>query len=303
MSTSFEIFAEETTRKITLRFPKNFSTGRLYLAPAEFSNEKVTFKFVCMAVGEVSVKVPVSKVLYLDFGPESFTNPEAYRTSSLSNIDRVKFTFISMNSHSGTDRLIAHLTNLCPTAVDAQNSDITDKGASELLHIPTLRYFSSVDCGLNGKKLFDEKTSKRLETLRIHGSPVSVQSANVLGALPNLKTVDLNRASLTDASVRAISQSKSIEVMYLGANPLISDGSVAAISGLKKLRRLALEETGITYRGVSKLRKLPLSYLCLSQEKFSPAQISQLAKLFPQARVVLRRREKLNHPILEIFAK
>jgi Leucine Rich repeat len=115
---------------------------------------------------------------------------------------------------------------------------VTDAGCAALTELPALKVLTL----LNAKKITDAGCAS-------------------LAAAPKLKELSLSGAAFGNQGVKALSKSKSLEVLFLGGTG-IDDGAMKFIPDFKKLRRLTIWFK-ITDEGLKHLRKARLTSLNL----------------------------------------
>jgi hypothetical protein len=74
--------------------------------------------------------------------------------------------------------------------------------------------------------------------------------------LTNLKTVEFNFNQFTVSGLVTLQAFPQLEILNLGGSANIDDSHLVALSKLKKLRQLFVEETSVTPEGIAKFREL-----------------------------------------------
>ena len=92
-----------------------------------------------------------------------------------------------------------------------------------------------------------------LTSIHVSETTVSEEIAKSLARLPELEQLFAVRSKLSDAAIAELSQSKSIKMMTLTANPF-GDESVVSLARMKQLDEVFLRWSKMTPRGVETLR-------------------------------------------------
>jgi internalin A len=143
---------------------------------------------------------------------------------------------------------------------------ITDEGISSL---KSWKHLARLD--LEGTKITDSalqhlSTLNSLQVLNIGSVLVTDAGLQVLTSLTNLKELTLGGDKLTDAGLQSVRQLPGLTVLDLGGVQREDSGiwsvsftqpGIEAIATLKDLRRLRLNETLISARGLQTLKNLP----------------------------------------------
>ena len=77
-----------------------------------------------------------------------------------------------------------------------------------------------------------------------------------IGKFTELTRLRLSHNELTDRTVARLAGLKKLERLNLYSNPGITDASVEVLAGLPELKRLDVWNTGVTEKGMARLREL-----------------------------------------------
>ena len=123
--------------------------------------------------------------------------------------------------------------------------------------------------------------------LHLAGASVTDASLAALTGLKGVVRLDLGTTPITDAGLQRIKGFKELQELHLEGTK-ITDAGLVAIADLKALTYLNLYGTGITDAGLVHLEHLTnLKHLYVWQTKVTPAGVEKLKKALPQVDVVM----------------
>jgi hypothetical protein len=161
-------------------------------------------------------------------------------------------------------QVIRRLTTL--RSLSLQHTAVTDK-AIELLqglpHLDTLRIVNETYLDQRGAERAPGHLTTNairtiadidgLETLDLYMVPASSDVLMTLAErLPNLTTVHLDRASVTNQGLTAIGRLTRLKQLWLNDNPAITDDGLPSLCALAQLEQLRLERTSVTAPAIKK---------------------------------------------------
>jgi Leucine-rich repeat (LRR) protein len=119
---------------------------------------------------------------------------------------------------------------------------------------------------------------KRLYYLILSQTLVTDRVMEVLRVHPEIKRLDISDTTITDGGLKCLKYGTSLEELYLGSR--ITDEGFRHVKALKKLRVLALEDTGVSDLGLRSIRSLDnLECLFLSARQVSSTSVRFLKEL------------------------
>jgi uncharacterized membrane protein len=97
--------------------------------------------------------------------------------------------------------------------------------------------------------------AEQITVLDLRGATISDEDLALLGALPNLTRLRLDRTGTTDAGLAHLGGLRHLDYLNLHGTG-VSDAGLDALSGLDNLRFVHLWDTGVTPAGAHRLREL-----------------------------------------------
>ncbi len=141
-----------------------------------------------------------------------------------------------------------------------KNNDVGDFTAKRLASLPNLQYIC-----FSGTKITDDGVR----------------------AWRNLKTlfnVELEHTRITDNAIEALAHLPSLWNLYISDNAQVTDKCIPSILRMKKLKRLSVKNTSISFDGLQRLKSLNLDYLEIGG-RYSPEQLQKLKLLAREVKV------------------
>lgn len=194
-----------------------------------------------------------------------------------------ELTDLSLANTQANDETVAALVGLPIRSLTLDNSRVTTAALPHLLKIETLEVLRLHNCGVQGIgfKGFNRsgirelqlsgtqfgidgfaiiKGMPKLQVLHAWGCGLAEHTkANVFKTFRDIRLINVGNNGLTDAGVHVFFKGhKSVEELMLHQNKGITDQGLAALIGVKTLKRLDVTGTSCTERGAQALKeKLP----------------------------------------------
>ncbi len=116
----------------------------------------------------------------------------------------------------------------------------------------------SVNFAVQGAKAGDAEIAALKEVpkvveLNLGGTKVTDAGMKVVGALADLRRLQLQKTAIGDAGIEALKELAKLESLNLYATK-VTDAALVHVQALKGLKKLYLWQTGVTDEGVSKLK-------------------------------------------------
>ncbi len=139
-----------------------------------------------------------------------------------------------------------------------RGTDITDKALTTVGTFSNLAYLRLDATLLTGKTFSDLLPLTKLVRLDLSGTNLERGSVTKLKPLfPQLENLAIKRCRLTQSDMPALNALTNIEDLDLSANKEVNDASLKNLVGLKKLRKLNIDETSITFKALDTLKSMP----------------------------------------------
>ena len=275
-------FRPAAKKACVFNFPKDFTLGQIAIADSpEQSREK-------WRTGAARGQVSVGAGKYVTFVPSGsfFLKPDLIKYLPPQGIDSLEVTASSMDDAEDglCDRGLARigkLKSLIKLSLD--RSDASDKGAIFARELPQLQELSAFAALIEGACFADFSRLKNLSVVLLHGNPIKDQNLKYLPAIAQLRALCLSSCGISDRGIGNLVGCNKLALLDLGANPKITDRSVASLVKLKSLREILLGGTSITYSGLTRMKGLHLKLIKLPGQSYTVAQLNTLRKVFPDA--------------------
>lgn len=198
---------------------------------------------------------------------------------------------LALNGVRFSPELLARLSEQCP---DLDSFFFTQDNATAdyLQHLPSKRAIQNLI--LNGKAC-DDQSMKQLgnvgpiKTLVIAEASITDQGLEHLASQPSLQALFLNDLNAGANGLSMLGEMPELQMLDL-RNSQTNDTAIPWICGLKNLRTLRLDSTGITDDGLRQLSagELPnLSHLTLTiSDKLTRAVIRQVQEAYPGCEIL-----------------
>ncbi len=293
----------------TLIFPDKQSVGTLtlYNDPRQESRNSTQFTTLkCQGV----VKIPAGKFIVYRPNDRFFTDPNSLAKIQADGIDCIRLKFYAMtdSEDGGGDKALAYLSHLTGLKyLDLDRAEVSDKGVRQLKTLKNMEQISAFGTMITGSCFKDLSTMSKLKVLNLqnnHILPESIKQIPV--SFPALQVLNLGHTVLTDKALAPVAKCSQLEQLEISANPGITDGAIPHLMALKKLKRLDLESTAITSKGLLKLAALKdLKVVVADASSVNTSEAALLKKQMPGVimRLVMKRnRNEDNEEIKSIFA-
>jgi len=282
--------------KRTLQFPIANVIGTLFLVPGDFGGTRdlESVQLVGPAKGTITVDVAKNTLLMLDFNRIALTHPQFLEDASPQGIDAVKVSFRAMLENDiNCDKLLEHVPHFRDLVyADLDHSDAKDEQLSHWTNLPKLRCIHAMACHINGSCLKNLSSSHELSTLELDYCPLVQSNLAYLLKFSKLRRLDVAYCGLTAEGLKYIGKCSELVDLSLADNKKIDDVCMKHLVNLKKLAYLHLTKTTVTVSGLKTLAGLPLLALDLPRSSYSQAEMLELHKAFPKARLALDIRDK-----------
>jgi hypothetical protein len=106
-----------------------------------------------------------------------------------------------------------------------------------------------------------------------------------IGRFAELTRLRLSHNELTDRTVAKLAGLRKLERLNLYSNPGITDASVEVLASLPELKRLDVWNTGVTEKGMARLRELRPDLGPGRGEPSAPSSRCRAARTTPRLRV------------------
>lgn len=300
--------APATMAARTLIFPDKQSVGTLtlYDDPRQESRNSTQFTRVkCQGV----VKIPPGKFIVYRPNDRFFTDPTALAKIPPDGIDCIRLKFYAMtdSEDGGGDKALAYLTHLTGLKyIDLDRAEVTDKGVSTLKPLKNIEQISAFGTMITGTCFKDLSTMSKLKVLNLQNNHILPESIKQIPlSFPALQVLNLGHTVLTDKTLAPVARLSQLEQLEISANPGITDGAIPHIVALKNLKRLDIESTAITGKGLLKLSPLKdLQVIVADASSFKGNDAALLKKQIPGATlrlVIKQKRNEDNEEIKSIF--
>ncbi len=138
----------------------------------------------------------------------------------------------------------------------------------------------------------EQRPGKPVVKVDLHETKITDADLELLGSLPELRTLDLRRTSITDAGVARLRGLKQLRLINLFRTQITNDGLVH-LSGNKDLETLLVGGTKITDEGATHLRAFAkLKKLSVFDTQIGDASLPNLAGL-PDLEILLIEKSKV----------
>ena len=256
----FRLRHAPTTSQRTLKFPKDFPIGELYIGssgalPAERDQVRAAKGTIVVPPGKFVTLIPSHRL---------YQSPVIVDSLLPDGIDRLILDSCSMDDAEDKycDNVLArvsHLRGLVVLSLDRSSS--TDVGAAHAKDLPHLQYFSACEGGLDGSCIKDFAALKELRNVNMQGSCLRDKNVQYFAALPHLEHLNISHCNISDEGLKHLQGCTKLVNLKIADNPKITDKSIPILLSLKGLVCLSIGSTGITAKGATQLRKLSIKSL------------------------------------------
>lgn len=182
-------------------------------------------------------------------------------------------------------KVVAKFRNL--RRLDLENTDITDVGLKAIAHLSHLEALNLNKTKCNGAFLVELAGLKDLKFLRMGKSDLDPDQFHNLATFKKLVWLDIQQLHLHNQDMAVLKNFPDLQDLFIDDNTFLTDKMMPDLEGLKKLRSLSLKETAITVTGLSTIKKAPIHYLRVDEERFKKNDQEKLRKMFPAADLIV----------------
>jgi hypothetical protein len=318
--------------KRTIDFHCATSLGALYaiqiihgIAYAKWSNRKL----LGAAVGKVTVVIPPDHLLCLEPNRRLLDKPELLNAL---NPDCLDILFINASSLADAENqrcnhalaYASHFRTL--KEINADRSDVSDSGLSQLTNLPMLEAISTMLCNVDGSCLPALSKLPKLHVLNLWGTNISEAHYKYFSLFKNLDYLNLSQTKVTLSGVKELGKCTSLKTLHLAFDasvtnamiplflPLknleslelrqtsVDDRCLPVLAKMKSLKNLDLRKTAVTPAGLLALAPLHLSELRISDRFYSDLQIKQIRSVCPGTNILPDSPKPLDKDTLRTFA-
>ncbi len=130
---------------------------------------------------------------------------------------------------------------------------VTDEGLRHLSPLTNLRLLELPYTAITDNGLKALERHENIESLNLHGAPITGIGLEHLHELSRLRQLDVGRTLLGDATIAKLQEFKSLEFLSL-RHTGITDESLMVVQRLRKLSRLDISRTEVTFDALERLR-------------------------------------------------
>lgn len=280
--------AEDKIETREFSFPTEFSLGGLQIMGNGIKRDESKAVNAGKAQGKRSINLPSDCTLLLELNPRCIENPDLIKNMPTKGINRLKLAYLSMDDtdHSNCDKVLQTLPEFKDLlSLNAERSDVTDKGLSGFKSLSHIKFLSAFGCGITGSIFKETDKLKNMERLDLMFNPLKGENFKYLGALPKLKDIDFNQCHLSDDDLQYLPRCPQLKKLRLSKNTRITNKSLPLIRQQNALEILDVRGTGIDLQGMLSLSNLKLKKIIVGARQYYPNEIAQLKKTFPDAKL------------------
>lgn len=232
-----------TTVKL-LRFPKRFSMGGLYIAPAQQpetwellttpqglivnpENQPINWQWLDDASGDIMVEDAENHKLQLKISTSA--------AGSLSPLENLQADSLHV--------------------LDMSRSQVMDLGLTHISHLSSIRVLELAYTPITDAGLGFIARLKDLESLGLTATNITSDGLTHLTPLTNLKELWLNGTSVGDEGIEALLTFQNLMLLGLSGTA-VTDKGILELGKLKHLLRLYLFNTEVSEAAIEQLRKV-----------------------------------------------
>lgn len=165
--------------------------------------------------------------------------------------------------------------------------EFVDHAVCSFSKLPQLKRFILIEGKFTGSSLRHFSGSVSIRTLDLDlCTGLTEQGLTSIGELPYLTTLDLSDTRISDAMLKVVSHSKSVEDLDVSFTS-ISDKGLSCLKGMASLREISLSNTAITDEGLSALAEVKtLRKVYLVDTKVTTEGTAKLQASRPDLKIV-----------------
>lgn len=185
------------------------------------------------------------------------------------------------------DKASGHVIGITSNGANFNDDEIASFSAFSDLATLTLYHNS----GFTGAGLASLMKLKRLDRITLAGGSLEDAGMQQLAKFPALRELRVFHSKFTDAGVAAFRENPTLEYIWIGPQwtSRQTDKSIAALATCPKLKRLAIDQTWLTWEGSLKhlaARKTPVADIDFVNCIIEPADMEKLKQATPSAKIV-----------------
>jgi chromosome segregation and condensation protein ScpB len=190
---------------------------------------------------------------------------------------------ICQENKAVTDETLAEVSGLqLLDVLGVSTTSVTEAAIEKIVRTPNLRELGLVFIPLSSAAIAKHTTKSSLQAVRLPSTNLDGASAQHLGQLTNLVTLDAYNQPVTDEALRHIRGHATLQFLHVnGDASQVSDEGLRHVATLRSLRDLAVSHCRrITDAGLAALADLPaLETLHLNATPITDASLPHLHKL------------------------
>jgi hypothetical protein len=206
------------------------------------------------------------------------------------------------------DKTSGHVTVVTANGANFSDAEIGSFAAFSELNNLALFHNS----GFTGAGLANLAKLKKLERITLAGGSLEDAGMRELAKFPALRELRVFHSKFTDAGVAAFRENPTLEYIWIGPQwtSRQTDKSIAALATCPKLKKLAIDQTWLTWDGSLKdlaARKTPVAEIDFVNCVIEPAELEKLRQATPASKITWKGlgsgAEELQKPWLKSVAE
>lgn len=276
-------------RTIQLAFSAKYSAGSLYQCEREGgwlpAGQKVQIPKNYLGEAKGTVSVPSGRLLYLFASYDLINHPEILNNIPVDALTCITFGRLGlMVPVNPVVPALARMTGV--KRLELEFTELSDNDVARLNKLTSLEDLSLEACSLNGTCFQSMPALASLRLLNLssnHVTPAMVRS--VVKNYPNLDSLNINRAGVTDDCVPPLLSLKKLKELSI-AQSRISAKSLPLLAQIKTLEALDLSgDKQISTDDLRAVVPLHLHVIYAPKTVYSPAEMQRLKAMFPRATI------------------
>jgi hypothetical protein len=184
------------------------------------------------------------------------------------------------------DKASGHVVAVTANAANFSDDEISSFAAFSELNNLALFHNS----GFTGTGLANLAKLKKLERVTLAGGSLDDAGMRELAKFPALRELRVFHSKFTDAGVAAFRENPTLEYIWIGPqwSSRQTDKSIAALATCPKLKKLAIDQTWLTWEGSLQAlaaRKTPVADIDFVNCIIEPADVEKLRQATPTAKI------------------
>jgi hypothetical protein len=197
----------------------------------------------------------------------------------------------SKTPDAGNASIVIDKTSGHVTTVIANGANFSDDEISVFAGFPELNNLALFhNSGFIGAGLASLAKLKKLERVTLAGGSLEDAGMRELAKFPALRELRVFHSKFTDAGVAAFRDHPTLEYIWIGPqwSSRQTDKSIAALATCPKLKKLAIDQTWLTWEGSLKqlaARKTPVAEIDFVNCIIEPADVEKLRQATPSSKI------------------